>query len=444
MKIINSQIFDKPSCKFKYLASEGFNVPNYYEINSTDEITKLYKEYIANKRNELNYDIDGLVEEVDDYEIQEKLGYEPNGLNPKFATAIKFDSISQISIFENVEWNVGMTGKIIPVGIFKPVDIMGVKISRATLHNIDNIYKLVDEGLNIGAKVIISRQGDVIPQILGIKEKNPNGQDIEIPKYCPKCNSELKKISVDLICENEECPAKIVGLFTNFLNVLEIKGVSEKFIEKAIKLYKIKSIKDLMNLTIDDIKKMDGFADKSANNAYSLLHSKNEISKAQFLALLNIPNLNIKVFENILSQFEFEKLLDENTKIEDLTKIKGVAEKTAKMILDGISKNKKTIEENKKIFTLINDTITNNLNGLSFCITGKLNKSRKIYENEIKKQGGKIISPSKNLNYLVTNDFNANSSKLNKVKELNKKNETDIKIISEKELNSILYKGEKK
>lgn len=450
MEILNNAIFEKPSCKFKFLQREGFNVPNFYELSSTDEVVDLYKVYMQSKRDSLEYDIDGLVQEINDYDAQQELGWQPNGLIPKFATAIKFDSLGSITKIKDIRWTVGMTGKIIPTGIFEPVDIMGVTITKATLHNYEFLENLINkEGMKIDSDCIITRAGDVIPKILGVKNAG-NGEAINIISECPECGTKLHRFSVDLICENTTCPAKTKGIFTNLFNTLDIKGVSDKFIEKVVETFDISTIHELMLLSLDDMKQLPGFAAKSAKLAYDAIHSVSEVSPEQFFALLNIPNQGVRVFENLFAQFPMEKLLDENFKPSDILSTKGIAEKTANAIYDGIQNNLDRIRENAEWFTIVkksnNDTSSHSskMVGKSFCITGALNNgNRADYEANIKKYGGTIASVSKKLNYLVTNDTDTSSSKMKKAMEINAESinnglGTTIFIISEDELISLM------
>jgi DNA ligase (NAD+) len=170
MKVINNAIFEKPSCKFKFLQREGFHTPNFYEVNDIIEVLNIYKDYMKTKRDELSYDIDGLVEEVNDYDTQDEMGYDPKGLKPKFATAIKFDSVASITPLKSIRWTVGMTGRIIPTCIYEPIDIMGVTVTKSTMHNFEFLENAIkNEGLKIGSECIVIRSGDVIPKFLGVK-----------------------------------------------------------------------------------------------------------------------------------------------------------------------------------------------------------------------------------------------------------------------------------
>lgn len=447
---INKAVFEKPSCKFKFLQREGFNTPNYYEFKHPKEVLVLYKEYMKTRRDSLNYDIDGLVQEVNNFNSQEILGYQPNGLNPKFATSIKFDSLGAITQLLGIRWSVGTTGKIIPTGIFVPVEILGSTIKKATFHNIDFLEKLINiEKLKIDSDCIIIKSGDVIPRMMGVK-KSGNGAEIEIITHCPVCDSKLNRFSVDLICENMKCPAKIQGIFTNMFNTLDIKGISEKFIEKATEIYNITTIDELMRLSIEEIEHLPGFAKKSAQKAYEAIHSVTEVSPEQFFALLNIPNQGVRVFENLFSGFPMEKLLDENFKPSDILNIKGIAEKSANAIHNGIQANLERLRENAEWFTIKKKKNTSNVNhntkfiGKSFCITGTLNNgTRKDYETLIKDSGGKIAGVSKTLDFLVTNDNDTSSSKMKKTIELNSKFHNEgidkrIIIISEEKLISMM------
>jgi len=445
MKVINSEIFSRPSCKFKFLAKEGFNIPNFYEVETVDEIVNIYKGYMKEIRESLSYDIDGLVEEIDDYDLQAELGYEPNGLNPKFATAIKFDSIAGVTELLDIRWTVGMTGKIIPTAVLAPVDIMGVTIQKASMHNYEYLLNYINkEGLKIGSDVIIARKGDVIPQLIGIKEINESGKVIQIPENCPICNTHLSHVSVDLVCENPDCTAKTKGLFMNFFDTLNIKGVSDKFIDKVIETYDVRTIDGLLSLTLDEIEALDGFAKKSAQKAFEAIHSVKEVSPEQFMALLNIPNQGVRVFENLLGTVPIEKLLDPDFKPSDILDVKGIAEKTANAIHEGIQANLDRIRENAKHFTIVTKKeIANHstaITGKSFCITGKLKHGKRAeYEAKIKSLGGIISNVTAKLDFLVTNDTETKSSKMTKVEKLNVKfhnegSDKRIIIISEENL----------
>lgn len=450
---LNSAIFEKPSCKFKFLQREGFNVPNYFEISTVDEVLQLYKDYMKSMRDKLTYDIDGLVQEVDDFDTQKKLGYQPNGLIPKFATSIKFDSIGSVTKLKSVRWTTGMTGRIIPTGIFEPVDIMGVTVEKATFHNYEFLENLINnENLKLDSDCIIIRAGDVIPKMIGVK-KACDGKQIQIIEDCPSCGSKLHRFSVDLICENMKCNAKTKGIFTNMFNTLNIKGVSDKFVEKATDMYDITTIDELMRLSIDEIENLPGFAKKSAQKAHKAIHSVKDVTPEQFFALLNIPNQGVRVFENLFSQFPMESLLDENFKPEDIMDTKGIAEKSAIAIHEGIQNNLERLRENAEWFTIIKKKENNNTNnhkvsmvGKNFCITGTLNNgTRKEYETLIKDLGGNVGSVTKNLDYLVTNNNDTNSSKMKKVLELNSKNHNNgidkqIVIITEENLIELMEK----
>jgi len=445
-KTINEKIFEKPSCKFKYLQSEGFKTPNYYEVTTLEEILEIYNLYVQEKRDELNYEIDGLVEEINDFEVQKELGYEPNGLNPKFAKAIKFDSIAKITKLLDIDWTVGGTGKVVPTAVVEPVDIMGITISRASMHNYSYLQDYIAKGLGKKSEVVIARKGDVIPQVIGVKTK---GEELEIPSTCPSCGTELRVFSVDLVCENLDCPAKVLALFMNFFNTLKIKGVSEKFIEKAMEKFNIKTIKDLMNLTEEDILSLDGFAEKSAKKTYELIHSVKEVTPQQFMALLNIPNQGVRIFENLFEELNFETFMEKVKKdeleLEDIASIKGFGEKSAQILIEGLKYNLERLKENSKFFEIkIPQKASNKLNGKTFCITGKMNtRPRKEFEQMIKDNGGKVTSVNEKLNYLVTNEPESTSSKMKKALKINTErfkngDENLIQIIDENELIKIL------
>ena len=443
---INECIFEKPSCKLKFLQREGFHTPQFYEFTHVEDVLELYRKYMVSKRDALGYDIDGLVQEVDCYDAQDELGWQPNGLIPKFATAIKFDSLGATTQLKSIRWTVGMTGRVIPTGIFEPVDIMGVTVQKASLHNFEMLETFIKKSnLKIGSNVIVVRSGDVIPKVIAVKSTGDDCTDIEIIEDCPECGSKLNHFSVDLVCENMGCPAKTKGIFSNLFNTLDIKGLSDSFIVKVTEKYEISTIDELMRLTIEELEQLPGFAKRSAQKAYDAIHSVKEVSPEQFFALLNIPNQGIRVFENLFSQFPMESLLDENFKPEDILDIKGIADKSAIAIHEGIQSNLNRLRENAEWFTIKKkkeETVDESehsakMVGKVFCITGALvHGKRKDYENRIKEAGGKIGSVTKNLNYLVTNDTDTTSSKMKKTLDLNAKNhnagiDKKILIISE-------------
>jgi len=445
---LSEVIFEKPSCKLKFLQRGGFYTPNFFECKTVDEVLKTYTDYMTHEREELSYDIDGLVQEVDDFDAQEELGWNPNGLIPKFATAIKFDSIGATTKLIDIRWTAGTTGRIIPTGIFEPVDIMGVTVQKASLHNYEMVEKLIKQNaMKIGSAVIIVRSGDVIPQVFAVRSSDETCQDIEIIKNCPECGYELTRFSVDLTCENSSCPAKVKGLFTNMFDTLDIKGLSEQFVVKVTEMYNISTLDQLMRLTVKDLENLPGFATKSAQKAYEALHSVKDVSPEQFFALLNIPNQGVRVFDNILSQYPMEKLLDKNFKPSDIFDVDGVAEKTANAIHAGIQANLDRIRENAKWFNIVEKPIVlTNANhklsmvGKSFCITGALSHgTRSVYETKIKNAGGKIASVTRDLDYLVTNDTATTSTKMQKAMTINALNDLaktvkQILIISEEDL----------
>lgn len=278
--------------------------------------------------------------------------------------------------------------------------------------------------------------------------------DIIIPNNCPECDSKLNRFSVDLVCENMGCPAKTKGIFSNLFNTLDIKGLSDAFIEKVTEKYEITTIAQLMQLTVTDFEQLDGFAKRSAQKAYDAVHSVKEVSPEQFFALLNIPNQGVRVFENLFSQFPMEALLDENFKPSDVLNIKGIAEKSAIAIHEGVQANLDRLRENAEWFTIkkkqveVIDTTSHSskMVGKSFCITGALvHGKRKDYENKIKDAGGKTGSVTKTLDYLVTNDTDTSSSKMKKTLDLNDKNhnagiDKRILIITEDDLIEMMEK----
>lgn len=264
-----------------------------------------YFQAIGKRRDNLPYDIDGVVFKVNDIEAQQQLGFRSR--EPRWAIAYKFPAQEEITELLDVEFQVGRTGAVTPVARLKPVHVGGVIVSNATLHNMDEVTRL---GLMIGDAVIIRRAGDVIPQITGIVlDRRPaNAKAVDIPKQCPVCQSMVERTQLTKRSKGQEttvegaiyrctgrlnCPAQVKQSIIHFASrkAMEIDGLGDKIIEQLVDQSLIKSPADLYKLTYEQIIKLDGFAELSTNNLLSAINDSKIPELARFIYALGIPNV---------------------------------------------------------------------------------------------------------------------------------------------------------
>ena len=270
---------------------------------------------ILARRGELPYEIDGVVYKVDDIALQQELGFVARA--PRWATAHKFPAEEEMTLLENVEFQVGRTGAVTPVAKLKPVFVGGVTVSNATLHNADEIARL---GVMIGDTVIVRRAGDVIPQIVAVVEaqRPADARVIEFPANCPVCGSEIiqekkivqqktkileKTLATRKCTGGLDCLAQVKESLKHFVsrNAVDIEGVGDKVIEQLVNNGVVKHPADLFRLEIGDFLKLDGFADISAKNSFDAIQAKiGTTSSIDFLFGLGIPSVGQVVAERLI------------------------------------------------------------------------------------------------------------------------------------------------
>ncbi|WP_429170855.1 NAD-dependent DNA ligase LigA [Aeromonas rivipollensis] len=270
---------------------------------------------ILARRGELPYEIDGVVYKVDDIGLQQELGFVARA--PRWATAHKFPAEEEMTLLENVEFQVGRTGAVTPVAKLKPVFVGGVTVSNATLHNADEIERL---GVMIGDTVIVRRAGDVIPQIVAVVEaqRPADARVIEFPANCPVCGSEIiqekkivqqktkileKTLATRKCTGGLDCLAQVKESLKHFVsrNAVDIEGVGDKVIEQLVNNGVVKHPADLFRLEIGDFLKLDGFADISAKNSFDAIQAKiGTTSSIDFLFGLGIPSVGQVVAERLI------------------------------------------------------------------------------------------------------------------------------------------------
>jgi DNA ligase (NAD+) len=399
--------------KIELLKELGFNtVPTYY-CKDLKDILKIYQDYKDKVRDELSYSIDGLVLKVMSIEYQERLGIEHN--RPIGQVALKFSSDQAITVLEKIEIQVGRTGKLTPVGILKPVDLMGSTISKATLYNFANVEEMF---LSPGAEVTISRGGDIIPVV---DEVISPGKGYTRPTKCPSCGGLLEWDDVNLWCKNEGCREKEINRILYWITSINMKGFSEGFVKKLWDAGKVKKVSDLYKLTPDDMTCIDGLGVKTIKSFFETLESTKEMYLEQFITALGIPGASKGTASDLVQNFkDWDSIL--KIKPEDMMKIPGYAKISSETVCSGIAEIKDMAAELLKGITIMAKK-KGSLTGLSFCVTGALESmGRKQFEEMVVAEGGITKSGvSAGLSYLVTNTPDSGSGKNSKVLVINEK-----------------------
>ncbi|MFA5208607.1 MAG: NAD-dependent DNA ligase LigA [Candidatus Paceibacterota bacterium] len=409
----------------------GFKTNNKYNklCKNMDEVFTFYA-YWQKNREKLPYEIDGLVISINDNEIFNKLGVA--GKAPRGAIALKFPLKQSTTIVEDIKIQVGRTGAMTPVAILKPVEINGVIVSRATLHNDKEIERL---GLKIGDTVVVGRAGDVIPEVIKVFPELRTGKEknFKMPTDCPSCETKLVKPENEIVwrCPNSNCFSRKIGWFKHFVSrsAFSIDGLGPKIIEKFIEEGLLSDPSDLFELKEGDILPLERFADKSAKKIVLNIQNKKEVSFSRFIYSLGIRNVGLKTSFDLALNF---KSIDDiaDTSIEDLENISDIGPIVAQSIYNWFS-----LKENKEFLKRLKERgvayfvekRSGKLLGKKFVITGTLEKmSRDVAKEKIVSLGGEVSDAvSKNIDYLVSGENPG--SKYEKAKAL------EIKILKEED-----------
>lgn len=425
----------------KMLWECGFRSPQQEKkiIKGIEGVIAFCNEYEA-RRDELPYEIDGMVIKVNDLELQEKMGMTSH--HPRWAIAYKFKARQATSKLRAVEYQVGRTGAVTPVAKIDPVPIGGVTVTSISMHNADFI---AEKDLRIGDSVLVERAGDVIPYIVKSfpELRKGNEQKIVFPKNCPVCNSELEKPENEAVwrCNNINCEAQVVERIIHFnsKDAMDIRGMGEANVRKFYELGFLKDIPSLYKLPYEEIKKMEGFGAKSIDNLRAAIeHSKTQ-PLYRLIYALGIRFVGEATAKTLAAAVSYLPDLKDKSP-EELQQLEDVGPKVASTIHE-FFQNK----DNMKLLRQLEDLgiqLKNeqkeihkggNLSGLTFLFTGTLpTLKRSDAEKMVEENGGSILSGvSAKLNYLVVGEDAG--SKLEKAKKLN-----TVKIISEEEFLTML------
>ena len=429
----------------KLLSEWGFITnPLNKTITGIDNLMENYHD-IENKRSEIDFDIDGLVYKINKFELQNRLGFVAN--SPRWAIAHKFSSNKSISKIIDIEIQVGRTGALTPVAKIKPVNIGGVLVSNATLHNEDEINR---KDVRIGDTVVVERAGDVIPHILSVdlNKRIKNSSKFIFPKKCPSCgsatikeyNNITKKTDAVRRCSSEgfECEKIAIEKIKHFVSkeALNIDGFGKKIVEKFWNLKLIRYPQDIFKLDYKKVENLDGWGKQSVNNLKFAIEEKKKISLERFIYALGIRYIgieNAKLISRYVKNSKNFLLLSKNDNLKEIENVDGIGETQIQSIKKffNLKINKEILSELDKLLA-IEDSQKLNDDGLlrnkTFMFTGKLmNMSRSEAKNLIEQNSGSVISNvSKKLDFLIIGE-KPTKRKIENAKELK------IKIITQSE-----------
>ena len=408
----------------KHLEQLGFVVNQRRLLaHSMDEVWMFIQE-IGQERDQLPYDIDGVVIKVNDLAGQEQLGFTVKA--PKWAVAYKFPAEEKEAKLLSVDWTVGRTGVVTPTANLTPVQLAGTTVSRATLHNVDYI---AEKDIRKDDTVIVYKAGDIIPAVLRVVEsKRVSEEKLDIPTNCPSCESKLLHFEdeVALRCINPRCPAQIKEGLTHFASrdAMNISGLGPSIVEKLFAADLVKDVADIYRLTVEDLLLLDGIKEKSAQKLYQAIQTSKENSAEKLLFGLGIRHVGSKASQLLLQNFHsIESLAQANP--EEIANIESLGSVIAQSLqtyfaTEGSEILLRELKESGVNLDYKGQTVAANaaLSGLTVVLTGKLERlNRSEAKNKLESLGAKVTGSVSKKTDLVVAGADA-GSKLQKAQEL--------------------------
>ena len=406
------------------LSKNGFSVNEWHILaHSMDEVWRFIGQ-IAQERDQLPYDIDGVVIKVNDLAVQEELGFTVKA--PKWAIAYKFPAEEKEAQLLSVDWTVGRTGVVTPTANLTPVQLAGTTVSRATLHNVDYI---AEKDIRKDDTVIVYKAGDIIPAVLRVVEsKRQSKEKLEIPKNCPSCNSELIHFEdeVALRCINPRCPAQIKEGLIHFASrdAMNITGLGPAVVEKLFDQQLVNDVAGIYRLTVEDLLQLENFKEKSANKLYTAIQASKENSAEKLLFGLGIRHVGSKASQILLEHFhDLEQLA--KAKREEIAALDSLGMVIAESLSsyfaqEGTHILLSELKEAGLNFTYLGEKVAADaaLSGLTVVLTGKLERlNRSEAKKKLEGLGAKVTNSVSKKTSLVVAGADA-GSKLTKAQEL--------------------------
>ncbi len=427
----NSLPQTKLSQKMDFIYKLGFlKPPMQRACNTIKDIEEFYQE-IVSKRDKIPMMMDGMVIKVDNIELQEDLGYTVK--YPKWMCAYKFPAVEKVTRINSVTFQVGRTGVITPVAEVEPVDIDGVTVERATLHNFDEIKR---KDIRIGDSVIIIRSGDVIPKIIKVIEERRDGSETKIPRAtnCPTCNSELLDEGALIKCQNLECSDRVVNSIIHYASkkALYIDGLGEKIVEQLHKQELIKSVKDLYFLQIEQLLELEGFKEKKAVKLLNAIESSKGANLDKFIYGLGIEHIGEVAAKVLALEYGFTWI---DKRADEIVLLDGFGSEMSESLEEFLHVNFEKIVELQEIVKPKElekiETKESIFSGKVVVVTGAMSQSRSEIKKLLEEHGAKVTgSVSKKTDFVIFGEDAG--SKYNKAISLG------IKTLSEEEMRKMI------
>ena len=412
----------------------GFRINELIRKGSGPEDVKDYWEKFYGKRDEIPYEIDGIVIKVNNLKLHDVLG--ARSRSPRWAVAVKFPARKEETTVEDITVQVGRTGKLTPVALLKPVDVQGVTVSRATLHNLDFVR---EKDIKKGDHVRIKRAGDVIPEVDEVLKNKRSGNEerFEMPGKCPVCGSNVVEDGAYHRCTGGlSCRAQLEGSIEHFGSkaAMDIEGLGGKTVRVLVDRELVGSISDIYRLNVRDLMSLERFAEKSSKNLIRAIEDSKERPLSDLIYALGIPHVGEHMARVLAKKYGSMKGLMEAS-FEDLVDLEEVGGIVAKAIRDFLSekRNKEVISELRELgLNMEAELGSGKLEGKTFLFTGSLDDyTREEAKEIVERSGGEAVSGvSGKVDYLVVGDDPG--SKLDKAKE------KGIEIIDEKRFKEIV------
>lgn len=421
----------------EYLGKAGFRVNPHFRLCRTIEDVIGYCDSWQKKKDSLDFEIDGMVLKVNDLKQREKLGF--TSKSPRWAIAYKFPAEKALTEVRDIIVQVGRTGTVTPVAILKPVHLSGTTVSRATLHNFDEIARL---DVRIGDKVYVEKSGEIIPKVLNVAADKRTGKEkaFPMPHRCPACGSKLARIEdeVALRCENVNCPAQIKQALLHFASrdAMDIEGLGGAIVDQLVDKRLVRDYGDIYYLKLEQVRELDRMAEKSAKNLIDAIAVSKDNSLNRLIYALGIRHVGERAAWILAEQIgSIDKL--KGLKEEELTRIREIGPVVAGSIRNffGNKENLNVLKKLKEaglVMEMARSGRSGKLKGKTLVLTGTLKSlSRGEAEELIRSSGGNASSSvSKNTDYLVAGE--EPGSKFARAKELG------VKIIGEEEFKKLL------
>ena len=412
--------------RLRYLSDLGFPVPEAILCKNIEKTINAYNEFLI-KRDKLEYEADGAVIKINDLMLADQLGIV--GKDPRGAIAYKFPAIEVTTKLQDIGINVGRTGVLTPYAILVPVEVGGVIVKQATLHNFEYIK---DKDIRIGDKVAIKRAGDVIPYVIGPFPDLRIGEEkiFEPPDFCPACGQQVEHLEGEVAwyCVNASCPAQLIRNLEHFASrgAMDIVGLGIKIVEQLVFNKLVTDVADIYTLSRNDLMALEGFAEKKADNLLDSIRVSRNRNLNRLIIALGIRGVGEVLAADLTDTYsDLDGLA--RASIDDLQNIEGVGPNIAQSIVDWFSRpaNKNLLKKLRQVDLWPKETIIDKqvkpiqrLSGMTFVITGAIpGFTRNDVKDMIEDYAGKVTdSVSKNTSFVVVGD--QPGSKLDKAKNL--------------------------